>query len=81
MKHGFWFLITLFMIDVFGLFLFSSVAKFGLAVKVSLFVGIIILDKVLMSVLFRYGVFHYPVMVALQVDYFFMFLIPFIVGV
>lgn len=80
MKNGFWFLPTLFMVEVAGYILFRGIKRCSLIRKVSFIFLIIIADKILTSVAFRYGMFNTPWANAFQLSFFCVYLIPFLIG-
>lgn len=80
MKNGFWFLPTLFVVEVVGYVLFKYIRRCSLTKKVGIICLVIIADKILTSLAFRYGMLNTPWADAFQLSFFCVYLIPFLIG-
>lgn len=80
MKGGYWFLPTLFIMELIAFIIFERLRAVSLKWKILLIVILIVGDKLIMSLSFRYGLLGHPLSKAFQIPLFLTFLIPFLFG-
>lgn len=80
MKGGYWFLPTLFVMELLGYSCFKLIGNLSLRYKVLVLILIILVNKVFMSVAFRYGILSGAYAKAWQINLFCQFLTPFLMG-
>lgn len=81
MKGGYWFLPTLFVMDMIAFALFKFLKHITFGWKIVIVCLLIIADKLIMSVAYRYGLLNLPLSKAFQIPLFLTFLTPFLFGI